>query len=251
MDSTGTAAAATSVAIAASVSGCGQMSIGTTTAAGRPSTLWQPASTELRLSSSPSRKPARTVTPGQDWLATSMMPAATSIAASVGLTGNGQDQRGRVGWHGQLMRTVSVSRPARRNRGRPRGQPPEPRAGRQPRIAGRAGSPGRGPAARVASQGSSDSRAGSPGSRVGSPGSRVGSPGFRVGSSEPWPGRPGSRTGSPESGAAGPGLRAGSSESRTGSPESRVGSSESRAGRLGLRTGRSGAGPWSVPITGP
>ena len=83
MGSTGTAAAEISAAIAATVSGSGQMSSGTTTAAGRPSTLGQPASTELRLSSSPSRKPARTVTPGQDWLATSMMPAAMSMPLSV------------------------------------------------------------------------------------------------------------------------------------------------------------------------
>jgi hypothetical protein len=84
-------------AMAAVTSGCGQMSNGTTTAAGRPSGTWQSASTALRLSSRPSVNPARTVTPRQDWVATSMTPAAISMLLSVTAPGTASTSAGASG----------------------------------------------------------------------------------------------------------------------------------------------------------
>src|SRR6185437_3423714 len=92
--SAGTGAAATAAATAASTSGCGQMSMGTTTAAGMPSGPRHSASTAGRGSSLPSRNPARTTTPGQDWPATSMIPAATSILSGVAGPGTASTSAG-------------------------------------------------------------------------------------------------------------------------------------------------------------
>ena len=73
------------------------MSMGTTTAAGMPSGPRHSASTAGRGSSLPSRNPARTATPGQDWPATSMIPAATSMLSGVARPGTASTSAGASG----------------------------------------------------------------------------------------------------------------------------------------------------------